>query len=897
MDKKPEKLFIIDGHALLYRSYYALINRPLRNKQGMNTSALFGFVKALIHLQEEEEPEHLICTFDMRGPTFRHKIFKDYKAKRPPMPDELAAQIPFIFRLLEQGGVDYLSREGYESDDLIGSIVRLGRERGWHCYMVTNDKDLMQFVGEGVWMYNLKKNGEKVVMGPREVCRHLGVAPEQVVDFLSLAGDSSDNIPGVRGIGPKSAAILLEEFGDLDSLLAGLDKVEKRRWRELIEKHRADLELSRRLVAIEDGLEIATDVLERRHRGLNIEALRPLFEELGFKSLLRGTTSAPSPAERRDAGAGRDYGMVKNLEELKALLPELQQAGLLALDCETDSVDVHTASLVGLSLSPRLGFARYLPFTHKGGSNLDRGKALELLRPVLEGEHPPKAGSNLKFDLLVLRQHGLELKGLSFDSMLAAYLLDPEGRHGLKAVAASYLGREMTEIEELIGKGAKAVTMVEVDAARASEYSCADAEACLELAPILKKKLVEQELEELYTSLEMPLVDVLADMETRGAMLDTGGLKKLSRRLGRELARLEKEIHREAGEEFNIDSPKQLRVILFEKKGIKPLKKTKSGPSTDSEVLSRLASEYPLARLVLDYRLHKKIQSTYVDALPRLVHPGSGKVHTSFNQAVAATGRLSSSRPNLQNIPIRGELGLEVRRCFIPGRKGWRLISADYSQIELRVLAHLCRDETLLSAFNQGEDIHAQTAGELFSEEEMGEDEKRRLAKVINYGVLYGMGSRKFSRETGLPVKKASEYIERYFERYPGVKEYVEKVRREGKRKGYVTTLLGRRRLLPGLSSSSPLERSYAERVAVNTPIQGSAADILKKAMICIQRDMEGMQAGILLQVHDELLLEAPACEAEKVVELVRRRMSGAFPLAVPLEVNIGVGDNWAEIH
>jgi DNA polymerase I len=941
-EKTRPRLYLIDGYALIYRAFFALISRPLISSRGENTSAAWGVAKFLLRIIEEHEPEYLGFVFDA-GTSDRHEIFPAYKATREKMPTELEASLPRVRELVEAFRIPVLELEGYEADDVIGTLSARAVEHGVETVIVSGDKDFYQLVRDGVCLLNPGRGGPNAVeeewVDTRNAHERLGVPPEHVVDYLGLIGDSSDNVPGVPGIGPKTAIQLIQQFGAIESILAHVGEITGKRARESLQANAADALLSKRLVTIHQELPIPLDLDALRLGEPDRERLKEIFLDLEFHSLVRehGAPAKEKPAERTIRSS-----VLRRPDEVRELVRRIRERGgelpahraRMALDTETSSRDPMRAELVGISISLQPGEGFYLPFGHlpqeggaatsaasaSGEANLFSSNGLSedgsrradginlpplhdpSMRPLvelLEDASIPKLGQNLKYDLLVLRRMGIRLRGIVFDTMIASYLLDPGAReHGLDALALKHLDYRTTTYEEVTGKGKAQIPFAAVTLEEACHYACEDAEVALRLGERFAPELDRLGLTDLMHRIEVPLVEVLAEMEWTGIRIDEPFFAQMQRRLQSELRMLVGEIHAEAGVEFNIGSNPQLREILFERLGLPVLKRTKTGPSTDVTVLEELAARgYTLPTLLMRYRQLDKLLGTYVDALPRMVHPETGRIHTSFNQTVAATGRLSSSDPNLQNIPIRTDVGAEIRRGFVPA-EGYRFVSADYSQIELRILAHYSGDPAFVDAFRAGEDIHRQTASIVFGvpREEVTR-EMRDRAKTVNFAVIYGIGPFSLGQQLGIPTGEAKEFIEHYFERFPGVRRYLDEQIERARAVGYVETLTGRRRYIPEIASRNFNIRSFGERAATNAPIQGSSADLIKIAMIDIHRELRsaGSGARMLLQVHDELLFEVPRGEEDETLALVRTRMESAADLRVPLKVETGMGGNWLE--
>ena len=916
--KKAPRLFLIDAYALIYRAYFAFIQRPLTNSRGENTSAPFGFANFLLSVREEHQPDYLAIVFD-KGMSQREEIYPEYKATREKMPDDLAASLPRIREMVEAFHDPVVEVEGYEADDVIGTLAVQARSQGLEAVIVSGDKDFYQLVGPGIHLLNPGRGGPTGVepewVDETNAGEKFGVSPERIPDYLALIGDSSDNIPGAPGIGPKTAVKLLQEYGDVETILARAGEISGKRARESLTANGELVRLSRQLVTIQTDVPVILDLSSLRVREPDRERLRRLFVELEFRRLAeRFTGSEGGAGEEGGSGglAGTTYALVKDPGRVAELVRRIRAVGEVSVDTETTSLEATRARLVGISLSCKPGEAYYLPLAHRrtgelalGDGGADAPANLPALgspemRPLVEVLQDPevrKIGQNLKYDLIVLEGAGVVLRGVSFDTMVASYVLDPGRRqHSLDALALNLLGHKMISYEEVAGKGKAQLSFDEVPLDRATEYACEDADVTLRLKGLFQEQLRAQELEELFGSLEMPLVPVLARMESNGIRIDVPFFREVSTRLEGSLKVLEEEIEKMVGEEFNLNSTPQLREILFEKLGLPILKRTKTGPSTDASVLEELAAMgHQFPTLLLEYRQLEKLRNTYVDALPRLVHPGTGRIHTSFNQTVAATGRLSSSDPNLQNIPIRTELGREIRRGFVAD-EGRVFFGADYSQIELRILAHFSGDEAFVQAFREGIDVHRQTASVIFGVElDQVSQEMRSRAKTINFATLYGQGDFSLARQLGISREEARAFIEAYFQRFSGVRNYLDSQVEMARERGYVETLSGRRRYVPELRSDNWNVRQFGERVAQNTPIQGTAADLIKLAMIRIQGllDQYFPSSLLLLQVHDELLLEVREDDVEEVGSLVAEVMEGAMALNVPLAVDKGTGRTW----
>ncbi len=886
-----KRLFLIDGNSLLYRSYYAI--RGLTNSKGFPTNAIYGFLTTLRKLIGTEKPDYLGIVFDTKGPTLRHQAFKDYKAQRKPMPEDLVVQVPVLKELIAALRIPLYESRDYEADDVLASLARIAGGRGIRSVIVTTDKDLLQVVDGETSVYNPSKEKTLDEMGVKDF---FGVEAARVADVLALQGDQSDNIPGVPGIGEKTARTLIAEFGSLEGLLADTSRIRNPKVREKIEGNLETLELSRKLVTIERGLDLAFDLEAFAMSEPDaVEAAR-IFKDLEFTSLLADFVRNVPERTRKNT-------ILLDEKELKALAAALKKSGGFALDTETDSEFPTQARLVGISFSMIPGEAFYVPLRHDYlgvPAQIPVERALAILKPVLEDPKIPKTGQNIKYDLIVLRGEGVDLRGVETDTMVLSYLLEPNwGKHGLERIALHYLGTTKKPYESVAGKGRKQVTLDKVAIEVVAPYACLDADLTLELGGLLGEKVKEAGLDGLYRDIERPLIDLLARMEVWGVKVDTKALKDLSDGFGADLLRLEKTIYGLAGTEFNINSPQQLADILFRKLNLPARKKTKvnKGFSTSIDILQELAPLHPLAKEVLEYRQAAKLKSTYADALPELIDPATGRIHTSYNQTVASTGRLSSSDPNLQNIPARGELGKRFRRAFIP-EEGCLFLAADYSQIELRILAHLSDDPALVATFLEDRDIHEETAVRVFGETAgLFRDEMRRRAKIINFSIIYGTSAFSLAKELGTSAGEAQQFIDRYYEKYPKVREYLERQVGSAEKKGFSETIFGRIRQVPELKSTDRNLQQAGRRIALNMPIQGSAADIMKKAMLDVWREMERrkLKAKMILQVHDELVFEVPEAERKAVGALVHERLENVCALKVPLKAHLGWGANWAD--
>lgn len=926
------KLFLLDAYALIYRAYYAFIKNPRINSKGFNTSAILGFVNTLEEVLKKENPTHIGVAFDPAGPTFRHEAFEQYKAQREETPEAIRLSVPIIKEIIRAYRIPILEVPGYEADDVIGTLATEAGKQGIPTYMMTPDKDYGQLVSDKVFMYRPKHTGGFEVMGIEEVKSKFNIqSPAQVIDMLGLMGDSADNIPGCPGVGEKTAQKLVAEFESIENLLEHTDRL-KGALKTKVETNKEVIAFSKFLATIKIDVPISLDMDALKREAPDESKLRQIFEELEFRTLIdrilkkeEGPAPLPLFADKTEAvqgdlfaffsGNGTNdaenskletldslhckYYLIDSEDKRSDLVQKLLTSEILSLDTETTGTEPMEAELVGMSFSIAENEAFYVPVPS------ERSEALKIVnefRPVFENEKSLKVGQNIKYDMIVLQNYGVEVKGALFDTMIAHYVLQPELRHGMDYLAEIYLHYQTIPIDELIGpKGKNQKNMRDLAPEEVYRYACEDADVTLKLKKVLEKELKKNDAEALFYEIEMPLVPVLVTIERNGVLLDTEALKASSAHFSAQLENIEKEIYALAGETFNIASPKQVGEVLFDKlKIVEKAKKTKTGQYvTSEEVLESLRHKHPVVEKILEHRGLKKLLGTYIDALPQLINPRTGRVHTSFNQTVTATGRLSSSNPNLQNIPIRDENGKEIRKAFIPD-EGCLFFSADYSQIELRIMAHLSEDQNMIDAFRSNHDIHAATAAKIYKKEiEEVDADMRRKAKTANFGIIYGISVFGLAERMNVDRKEAKELIEGYFETYPEVKAYMDKSVKVAQEKGYVETIFHRKRFLPDINSRNAVVRGYAERNAINAPIQGSAADIIKVAMIRIHQRFlkEGIQAKMILQVHDELNFSVPLNEKEKVEKTVIEEMERAYPMQVPLKADCGWGKNWLEAH
>ena len=884
-NKSKKRFFIIDGNSFCYRAYYAI--KHLANSKGQPTNAIYGVISMIKKIISDEKPDMIAVAFDLKGPTFRHEKYENYKVTRKPMPDDLVSQIPYIKKVITGYNIPIFEMTGYEADDVIATLTEFAKESGVESYIVTGDKDMLQLVDPDVKVYSPGK--EKVIYDEERVFFRFGISPKQITDLMALMGDSSDNIPGVLGIGEKTAVGLMKEFESLDNILKNTQKIKSDSMRKKIESSKEIALLSRELATVRRDVPIDIKLSELDRKDPDNEALAILFKELEFGRLLKDVAEKRKPSDA--------YKIVDNEKGLKKMIQMLKHAKTFAFDFETTHWDPMRARAVGVSFCSKENEAYYVPFNALSG--ITQKRVVEQLKRIFEDESIKKTGQNIKYDLLILKNLGVHLQGVEFDTMVASYVLNPsKSRHNLNDIAVEHLGRTKGAIEDLIGKGKKAVTMDQIDVDKVCDYCCEDSDITFSLRGVLKKKLNDKDLYDLFSKVEMPLVNVLADMEASGVSLDEKYLSGLSQEIAEEIATLEKNIYSLASEEFNINSSKQLRLILFEKLKMPVIKRTKTGPSTDEGVLRVLAEKEPLPKELLRYRTLSKLKSTYVDSLPALINKSTGRIHTSFNQTITATGRLSSSNPNLQNIPIRTVMGRKIRKAFVAENKMHLILSCDYSQIELRILAHLSGDEVLTKAFIDDRDIHKFTASLVYgvSEDDVTK-EMRVSAKTVNFGIVYGMSAYGLSRDLGIDVAVAAKFIESYFNRYPRVKEYLDEKIEEAKNKGFVTTMLGRRRYIPEINSSNAAVSNFAKRTAVNTPIQGSAADLIKLAMIDVHKKLSAFDTKMIMQVHDELVFEIDKKELKEFAGVVKNSMENVMKLDVPIKVRLLAGKNWLEME
>jgi len=910
-----KKLFLLDGSAIFYRSYYAFIRNPLINSKGENTSAAYGFLNTIFKLIEDEKPDYLIVVFDTKEPTFRHEIYDEYKATREKMPEDMASTIPRMRQALNSLNLCILEKPGYEADDIIATIARQYASNDLDVFIISGDKDLAQLVSDHISIYVMAKgaNQEPEIFDRSKIKEKYGVFPDQITDWLAMMGDKSDNVPGIPSVGVKTAVALIDQFGSLENLYKNLEDVAKDGLRQKIKDNHEQALISKKLVILEDKVPLEEKFEDFILKTWDKQALEILLKDMEFNRLITRAAnvhelvsgdSTPTKAEFSEKET--NYIIINDLNSLDAFVDELQKQEKFVFDLETDSLDTFTAQIAGIAISFKANSAWYIVVNHPD-SNLKPADVFSRIQPIFKEPKIKKIAQNIKFDTMVMRQNGIDVENLYFDTMIASFLISSSsGQHNLDALAGEYLDYHMISIKEVIGSGKNQKKMTDLMATEVYEYACEDADITWQLMEVFSPKLKELELESLFYDLEMPLVEVLIEMEEQGVGLDLDLLKSLSAELTEKIAKLEKEIYEQVGEEFNLNSPQQLGTMLFEKMeihkeiGIRKPKRTKTGQySTSEQVLERYHA-HPLPKTILDYRKLAKLKNTYVDALPDLIHPKTGRVHTSFNQTIAATGRLSSVNPNLQNIPIRTEIGRQMRKAFKPAEVSKLIVSADYSQIELRIMAHLSNDEGMCTSFEKDQDIHTATAAKVF-EISLSEvtDDQRRKAKEINFGIIYGMSKYGLSNRLEINVDEAEQFIYSYFATYPKIQDFMRKTISDADRNGYVTTMKGRRRYMPQIHSSNRQLREFAERTSINTPIQGSAADMIKIAMIDIHRAIReaNLKSKMILQVHDELVFEVPLEEVDQMNLLIKEWMENAIELRVPVKVEIGTGKNWLEAH
>lgn len=898
-----KRLFIIDGYATLYRAHYALIRNPLTTTAGIPTSAVFGFANQVFQLLEEENPDYIVAAFDSKGKNFRHELYTDYKANRSAMPDEIQTQLPYLWELLDGMNIPVLRIEGVEADDIIGTVAKMCEKDDLQCNIVSGDKDFMQLINDKTLLYAPQaRRREKEIFNAQKVSEKWGVGPEHIIDLLGLMGDSSDNVPGVEGVGPVTAKKLIQKFGSMEKIYENIDQIENEKMRERLLNNKDNAFLSKQLVTILTDVTVDASLSDFEKKEANNTKLESIFKELEFTGLLKkigsDTSISPETVQRK-----KEYDLITSLDRLQSFADSIKEGEWLSVDLETTSVNPMIAEIVGFSFSVKKDTGVYVPIHFKDkvdnlfGDN-DLEIAINILKPVLENEKIPKTGQNIKYDALIMKRFGIDLQGIEFDTMIAAHLINPNARsYKLDNLSLSHLNYKMVPIQDLIGSGRNQITMDQVALADITFYAAEDADVVIELTDIFLKELKKQELYSYFKDIEIDLLPVLIDMQFHGIFVDRNYLLSRSKEIGIKLDALEKSIIKLAGKEFNLNSSQQLAEILFDQLNLPMIKKR----STAEAILTKLKEYHELPSLILGYRKLFKLKNTYLDPIPNNINEITNRVHSSFNQTMTATGRLSTSTPNFQNIPIRTEDGKEVRKAIKAQSDDYQILSADYSQIELRVMAHLSKDEALTKALNSGEDIHTFTAKNVFNVKEDQDvlPEMRRIAKIVNFGIMYGAGSFRLSQELGIPFAESKKIIDVYFEKYKGIKQYMEDTKLLVKKDKSVQTLLGRKRAVWDSDSQNQVRRDAAERMAINMPIQGTAAEMIKLAMIRIDKDLKenNLKSKLILQIHDELLLEVHNNEIDYVTEMVVKHMKNAMDLDVPIEIDCGVGSSWYEAH
>ncbi|MEJ2104720.1 MAG: DNA polymerase I [Ignavibacteriaceae bacterium] len=917
---KNKTFVIVDAMAMAYKAYFAFISRPLKTSTGEPTSAVYGFVNQLLKVLEDHKPDYIAVATDSKEKTFRHERYKEYKATREEMPDDMIPQIGRIKEIVELMNIPLYIKPGYEADDIIGTAVKLASKKGMISYAITPDKDFMQLVTDKVTVAKPGRGSDEVVFfNPKKVKEEYGFEPKQMIDYLALIGDSSDNIPGVRGIGPKTALPLIQEFGSLENLYKNIDKIDKAGTKKKLEENKENAFLSKELATIYCEVPMEFDFEKAKFEKPNFDKLRDLFIELEFKNLFNRLLKVYNEnGEKKETikeeisttstfdKSKSKYVLINSKQEAKKLFEKLNKSSLLVFDTETDSLNPFELHIVGASFATKAGEGYFIAID-PGSKIFSDGKErlavddfVKIFKPVFENKKIKKVCQNGKYDISVLRSIGIKVENFFFDTMVASYIIDADQKHGMDALSEKYLNYTPIPLSHLIGEKKDPTKIYDVDVDTLSDYAAEDSDITYQLYEILSKEIIKEKMDKVAYEIDFPLVPVLEDMEHEGIKIDKKSLENFSKELQKLINDYTKKIYKDAGEEFNISSPKQLQVILFEKLGLSSGRKTKTGFSTDARALENLRGEHEIIDLILDYRQVTKLKSTYTDSLPTLINPKTGRVHTDFNQTIAATGRLSSMNPNLQNIPIRTEMGKEIRRAFVPRDKNYVLLSADYSQIELRFLAEICKDEALINAFKHDEDIHRSTAALVFMVDPKDvTDDMRRKAKEVNYGILYGIGPFGLKTRLGISQTHAKEIIETYFGTFKNVKKYMDDSVKKAKEKGYAETLLGRRRYLRNINSNNRVVRQFEERVAINMPIQGTSADMIKIAMINIFNELNKRitKTKMVLQVHDELLFDAHKDEVDELRPVIKKLMETAIPLKVPIVVDTGVGDNWLDAH
>ena len=900
---KQKRLFIIDGYATLYRAHYALIRNPLTNTAGTPTSAIFGFANQIFQLIEEEKPDYLVAAFDSKGKNFRHELFSDYKANRSEMPEEIQTQLPYLWTLLKGMNIPVLRVQGVEADDIIGTVAKQCNDKDLQCNIVSGDKDFMQLIDDDTYLYAPQaRKREKEIFDSNKVIEKWGVGPKNIIDLLGLMGDSSDNVPGVQGVGPKTAMKLIKEYGSIENIYDNIDTIKNEKMRDKLLSNKDNAILSKQLVTILTDVNIESSLEDFKLKEMNFTKMEEIFKELEFTGLLKKIGSSEVP-EKKSVERKKDYKNILTIDQLFEFTEAIEQGKWLSVDLETTSINPMLAEIVGFSFSMKKNTGYYIPIQFKDKEenlfgNNDLEEVIRILKPFLEDENIPKTGQNIKYDALILKRFGVELQGVEFDTMIAAHLLNPNARsYKLDNLSLAHLNYKMVPIKDLIGTGKNQITMDQVTLEDISFYAAEDADVVIELTEIFMKDLKKQKLFNYFKSIEIDLLPVLIDMQFNGIFIDKEYLESRSQEIGKKIDILQKDIIKLAGESFNLNSSQQLAVILFDKLQLPMIKKR----STAEAVLKELKQKHPLAELILNYRKLYKLKNTYLDPLPSNIIPVTNRVHSSFNQTMTATGRLSTSNPNFQNIPIRTEDGKEVRKAIRAQSNEYQILSADYSQVELRVMAHLSGDESLITALNNGEDIHTFTAKNIFNVDDNDRvlPEMRRVAKIVNFGIMYGAGPFRLSQELDIPFGEAKKIKDAYFEKYKGIEQYIENSKIQIKDSKSVETLLGRKRAVWDSDSQNKIRRDAAERMAINMPIQGTAAEMIKLAMIKIHQKIksENLKSKLIMQIHDELLLEVHKDEIDYISKIVIEYMRDAMKLDVPIEIDFGIGPSWYEAH
>ena len=899
-----KRFFILDGYALLFRAHFALIRNPLITSYGLNTSALFGFINQLLKIIKDEDPEYFACAFDSKGKTFRHDMYEEYKANRPPMPEELQLQLPHLWEILESMNIPVLKKKGVEADDIIGTLAVNAQQKGLDTYIVSGDKDFMQLINDNIYLYapGTKKNPNPIIYDPEKVQDKWGVPPDKIIDLLGLMGDSSDNVPGVPGVGEKTAVKLIKEYGSLKGALENAGKVANKRARTGLEEGVEKALLSRELVTIMLDVEINSNMDDFIRQEINNELCITKFKELEFQAFVKQFEQNISAPDVTIETPKKDYITILKKDQLDQLMIDLKASKLLSFHLTTTSPNPYNTEIIGISFSISSNSAWYIPIVYPekkennfGGDDLE--VVLSKIKDVLEESSKAKTGQNIKFDMFVLKRFDINVKGMAFDTMIAAHLLNPSARSiSLDSLSLEYLNHDTIKMEELVGKGKNQISISQVPLDQTAFFASEHADVTLQLTKILTQRLEDNSLYEFFKTIELSLLPVLMDMEYNGVFVDSDMLLSMSKDIGRKLDILKNKIYSITGIDFNVNSTQQLANILFDELELPQIKKR----STAEEVLKKLRPYHELPELILEYRKYYKLKNTYLDSLQELINEDTLRIHSTFNQTIASTGRLSSTNPNFQNIPIRTDEGREIRKSFIAQDNDWKILSADYSQVELRMMAHFSKDTGLIEAFNNSEDIHSKTASLVFNVPiEMVQPDMRRTAKVVNFGIMYGAGAFRISQELGIPRKEASLLIENYFINYPGIRKYIDDTCAMAREKKYVKTILGRRRPIWDADSDNGLRRQAAERMAINMPIQGSAAEMIKLAMIDIHREIPrlNLKSKMVLQIHDELIFEYPSDEEEELLKLVIDKMESAMKLSVPVVVDYGIGKSWYEAH